>query len=162
LRGDVPVIVGRIFNILGPGEPASMLCGAMAAQVVECEAGVSPPVVRVGNLSPIRDYVDVRDAARALWRLALDGAPGAIYNICSGQARRVEEVVQQLVALSSKEIELLPDPERQRPADIPYCVGNPDRLHSATGWSAEFSLEDSLQATLAWWRNERAQIAALA
>ncbi len=157
LRGDVPVIVGRVFNILGPGEPPSMLCGAMAAQVAACEAGFSPLVVRVGNLSPIRDYVDVRDAARALGLLALGGVPGAIYNICSGQARRVEEVVRQLVALSSKEIALLPDPERQRPADIPHCVGNPERLHSATGWSPQFSLEDSLQATLAWWRNERAR-----
>ena len=162
LRGNVPVIIGRVFNILGPGEPASMLCGAIAAQVAACEAGHQPPVVRVGNLAPVRDYVDVRDAARALWLLALEGVPGAIYNICSGQPRRVEDVVRQLLALSSEEISLWPDPERQRPSDIPHCVGNPDRLHSATGWISQFSLEESLQATLTWWRDNHARIAALA
>jgi len=162
LRGSVPFTIGRVFNILGPGEPASMLCGSIAAQVAACEAGHQPPVVRVGNLAPVRDYVDVRDAARALWLLALEGVPGAIYNICSGQPRRVEDVVRQLLALSSEKLSLWPDPERQRPSDIPHCVGNPDRLHSATGWISQFSLEESLQATLTWWRDNHARIAALA
>ena len=61
----------------------------------------------------------------ALWLLALEGVPGAIYNICSGQPRRVEDVVRQLLALSSEELSLWPDPERQRPSDIPHCVREP-------------------------------------
>ena len=59
LRGDLCVIIGRVFNVMGPREPAAMLCGAIAAQVAAIEAGRQPPEVHVGNLSPVRDYVDV-------------------------------------------------------------------------------------------------------
>ena len=162
LRGDVPVIIGRVFNITGPGEATSMLCGAMAAQIAACEAGFQAPVVRVGNLTPVRDYLDVRDAARALWLLALYGKPGAIYNICSGQPRRVEDVVRQLVALSWRKISIVPDPDRQRPSDVPQCVGNPSRLQRETRWSSETPLLESLLATLEWWRAEHAQTMSLA
>jgi GDP-4-dehydro-6-deoxy-D-mannose reductase len=162
LRGEVPVVIGRVFNITGPGEPTSMLCGALAAQIAACEAEAQAPILRVGNLSPVRDYLDVRDAARALWLLTLHGKPGAVYNICSGQPQRVEDVVRQLVALSWKKISIVADPDRQRPSDVPQCVGDPGRLKRETGWSAETPLADSLQATLEWWRAEHARTTTLA
>ena len=148
VRGEVPVIVGRVFNITGPGEPPSMLLGAMAEQIVQCEAENRLPVLQVGNLSPIRDFLDVRDAARALWLLSLSGRPSTVYNICSGQGRCVEDVVRQLAALCPMEISLSPDPARQRPADVPYCVGNPGRLRNTIGWIPEIPFEESLTAVL--------------
>lgn len=151
-RGQVPVVIGRIFNITGPGEPATMLCGGMAAQIVACEKGQRPSAIQVGNLSPTRDYLDVRDAVNALWQLAQHGRPGAVHNICSGQERTVEAVVRLLLAQSSLNIRLAPDPARQRPADVPRCVGLPDPLLHVEGWRPIIPLAQSLADTLAWWR----------
>ena len=151
-RGDVPVVVGRIFNITGPREPQAMLVGAMAGQVAAIERGRLPAVVSVGNLDPYRDYIDVRDAVQGLWLLSRYGESGRAYNLCSGTAIQVREVVRRVVALSNVPIRIEPDPDRQRPSDIPYCAGDPQRAESATGWQPQYSLDESLQAALAWWR----------
>ena len=151
-RHQVPVVVGRIFNLSGPGEPTSMLCGSIASQIVAIEAGAQPEALYVGDLSPIRDYLDVRDVARALWQLALYGISGEVYNICSGEGRQIATVIWQLLNLLPCSIPLVSDPSRQRLADIPYCVGDFHRLHAATGWRPEIAFGDSLRRTLAWWR----------
>ncbi|MDX9953022.1 MAG: GDP-mannose 4,6-dehydratase [Anaerolineae bacterium] len=154
-RRQLHVMVGRIFNLTGPGEPTSMLCGSVAAQLAAIEAGEQPPVLGVGNLSPIRDYLDVRDVVRALWRLALHGSPGEAYNICSGEGRQIAVVVWQMLELLPRSVTLKTDPERHRSADIPYCVGNSHHLHVVTGWQPEVLFEESVQRTFAWWRRAR-------
>lgn len=151
-RGDVPVVVGRIFNITGPAEPKVMLCGAVAGQIAAIEAGDVPPVLQIGNLSPYRDYVDIRDAVRALWLLWQKGQSGEVYNICSGEPRQVQSVVDALIAQARVPLTVQPDPARQRPSDIPFCAGNPSKLAEATGWTPERSLEATLRDTLDWWR----------
>jgi GDP-4-dehydro-6-deoxy-D-mannose reductase len=151
-RGQLEVVVGRVFNITGPGEPDLMLCGAMAAQIAAIERGEQPPVLSVGNLSPTRDYVDVRDMVQALWLLSQRGQSGEIYNIASGEAVVVETVVRQLASLARVAITLEPDPARQRPADVPHMVGSSAKLHAATGWQISHPLGQSLQDTLDWWR----------
>ena len=154
-RRQVDVVIGRIFNITGPGEPDVMLGGAMAAQIAQIEQGQNEPVLSVGNLSPTRDYVDVRDAVAALWLLAQHGESGHSYNISSGTATVVGDVVRQIVALSSVPIDIQPDLARQRPSDIPHMVGSPDKL-KALGWQPKYELDASLQATLDWWRKRGA------
>jgi GDP-4-dehydro-6-deoxy-D-mannose reductase len=151
-RGEVPVVVGRVFNITGPREPSSMLIGAIAEQIAAIESGERPPILRVGNLDPYRDYLDIRDAVRGLWLLYLEGRPGEVYNLCSGVSIQVRAVVDQLVGLSGVEIEILPDPERQRPSDIPYCAGDPERVQRDPSWRPERTLGSSLTDSLAWWR----------
>jgi GDP-4-dehydro-6-deoxy-D-mannose reductase len=153
-RGELPVVVGRVFNITGPAEPAAMLGGAMAAQIAAIERGEQAPVLSVGNLAPTRDYIDIRDMVQALWLLSERGTAGEIYNICSGQAVQVAAVVAQLADLGRVPITIQPDPARQRPSDIPHCVGNPAKLHAATGWQPTFGLTNSLADLLDWWRGE--------
>ena len=153
-RGQVEVVVGRVFNITGPGEPDVMLCGAMAAQIAAIERGEQSPVLSVGNLSPTRDYVDVRDMVEALWQLSQSGQSGEIYNIASGQAIVVEEVVRQLAAYGTVDITLEPDPARQRPSDVPHMVGSAEKLTTATRWQPTIPLSQSLQDTLDWWRDK--------
>ncbi len=94
----------------------------------------------MGNLDPYRDYLDIRDAVRALYALWQAGTPGEIYNVCSGAAIQVRSVVERLVAQSRVAISVEPDPERQRPSDLPYCVGVPARIRSATGWRPTLGL----------------------
>jgi GDP-4-dehydro-6-deoxy-D-mannose reductase len=161
MRGDVPVIIGRIFNVTGPREPRAMLVSAVAAQIADSEIGLRPPVLQVGDLSPIRDYLDARDAAQALMDLAQHGTPGEIYNVSSGRPRLVEEIVRALMAQSKVPMTMEPDPLRQRPSEIPYSVGDPGKLRAATGWSPAIELEASLADTLAWWRSPHASSAAL-
>jgi len=157
-RHQVPVIVGRVFNITGPREPPTMLIGAIAEQIAAIEAGDRPPVLRVGNLDPYRDYLDVRDAVLGLVSLWREGRSGEVYNLCSGVPVQVRAVVEQLVSLSEVDIEILPDPERQRPSDIPFCAGNPRRVLQATSWRPEHDLAASLADTLAWWRARRSSL----
>lgn len=152
-RGELEVVVGRVFNITGPEEPEVMLCGAMAAQIAAIERGEQPPILSVGNLSPTRDYVDVRDMVQALWLLSQSGQTGEIYNIASGQATVVEDVVRQLASYSHLEIVLEPDPARQRPSDVPHMVGSSHKLTSMTGWQPSIPLSQSLQDTVNWWRD---------
>ncbi len=152
LRREVRVTVGRVFNVTGPGEPEGMLCGAVASQIAAIERRKNPPILKIGNLSPIRDYVDVRDMVRALWLLSLLGDSGRVYNVASGVGTKVETVVRSLVRLSALHITLAYDYERARPSDIPYCVGDFNLLAHRTGWEPRYSVEESLQDTLAWWR----------
>lgn len=151
-RGEVPVVVGRIFNITGPGEPDKMLGGAMASQIAAIEAGDSPPVLRVGNLTPYRDYVDIRDAVRALGLLWTQGQPGAVYNICSGRPLQVQSVVETLVALARQPVAIEPDPQRQRPSDIPFCAGDPTLIRETVGWTPHYDLNQTLRDMLNGWR----------
>jgi len=151
-RGEVPVVVGRIFNITGPGEPDKMLGGAMASQIAAIEAGDRPPVLRVGNLTPYRDYVDIRDAVRALGMLWHKGQAGQVYNICSGQPVQVQHVVDTLVSLAHCAITVEPDPDRQRPSDIPFCAGDPAHIRDAIGWTPTYTLRRTLADTLDGWR----------
>lgn len=152
-RGELPVIVGRIFNMAGPGEPSSMLCGAVASQIAGFEARGEAGTLRVGNLSPYRDYVDVRDVVRALETLWRQGEPGRIYNISSGVARQVRDLVRELVAKARVPIDVQPDPERQRPSDIPYCCGDSRRLRDQTAWTPQYGLDATLSDTLDSWRD---------
>jgi GDP-4-dehydro-6-deoxy-D-mannose reductase len=156
-RGEVPVIIGRIFNITGPGEPDKMLGGAMASQIAAIEAGDNPPVLRVGNLTPYRDYVDIRDAVRALGMLWHKGKSGQVYNICSGKPVQVQYIVDTLVGLARCPIAVEPDPNRQRPSDIPFCAGSPTRIHDAIGWTPEYTLKRTLTDTLDGWRSAYAR-----
>ena len=129
-----------------------MLGGAMASQIAAIEAGDSPPVLRVGNLTPYRDYVDIRDAVRALGLLWTQGQPGAVYNICSGQPLQVQHVVNTLVSLARQPVAIEPDPQRQRPSDIPFCAGDPALIRDTVGWTPGYDLSQTLLDMLNGWR----------
>lgn len=142
------VSIARIFNVLGPGMPEHLSLGSFAAQIARIEKRGGPARLAVGNLSPRRDYIDVRDAARALADLSRIEDPKSSYNICSGKARSMRELLEGLLRLSTKKIVLAPDPRRKRAADVRLCVGSRRRLTAATGWKPRIPLAQSLQDTL--------------
>lgn len=148
------VIRVRTFNIIGPRQSPAFVTAAFARQIAEIEHGLRAPVIEVGNLAARRDFVDVRDVARA-YCLALErGRPGQVYNVCSGQERSIQELLDGLLALSTvREIEVRPDPRRMQPADVPAQVGSYARLHADTGWRPEVSWERSLGDLLEYWRS---------
>ncbi len=153
-RYGLNVIRTRAFNLVGPGQPPSLVCSAFAKQIAEIEAGQAKAVLRVGNLTPQRDFVDVRDAAHAYRLLAQHGQPGEVYNVCSEQPVSIQTCLDKLLGLTRIPIEIEQDPDRMRPADIPISAGDGNLLRGQTGWRPEIPLQQSLADLLDDWRLE--------
>jgi len=142
----------RPFNHIGPRQTEAFVVPAFAAQIARIEAGVQPPVLRVGNLAAERDFTDVRDIVRAYERAALHGEVGAAYNVGSGQAVSVQRILDILLTFSTHDIQIEPDPSRMRPADVPRVVCDASRFRTDTGWTPRIPLEQTLFDTLEYWR----------
>jgi len=148
----VAIIVTRPFNHTGPRQKPSFLAPSVARQIVMIERGLLEPVLKVGNLEPSRDIMDVRDAVRAYAALMKTGTPGTIYNVASGVARPVRSIVEALVSRARVPVRIEQDPSRIRPSDVPVLAGNPQRLKQSTGWSPQVSFEKMVDDLLDYWR----------
>ncbi len=148
------VVVARPFNHAGPRQTPNFAVSSFARQIALIEIGRLPPDIRVGNLDVIRDLTDVRDVVEAYERLMERGASGRAYNICSGTRVRIGDVLDALRRLSGTAIQVIVDPARLRPADVPVFVGDARRLHRETGWAPLHTLEQTLRDTLDWWREQ--------
>ena len=142
------VVRARPFNHLGPGQTDRFVAPALAMRIARNERAGNG-VVQVGNLTPRRDFTDVRDVARAYRMMALHAQPGEVYNICSGSALPVQDLADKLIALSSIPMRLESDPELQRGVDIPVLCGDASRLRNATGWAPTIPIEQTLADVLA-------------
>ncbi len=146
------VVVARAFNHIGPGQSDDFVTAAFAHQIARIEAGLQEPVMRVGNLSAVRDFSDVRDTVEA-YRLCLAaGAPGEVLNVTSGLAVSIQRILDALLALSETEIRVEQDPALLRPVDVPAFHGSPERLRARTGHAPERPLEETLATVLDYWR----------
>jgi len=149
------VIRARPFNHTGPGQSAAFVVAAFARQVARIEAGLQPPVLRVGALEPLRDFLDVRDVCRA-YALCLaqagDIPPGTALNIASGTSRRVGDVLAELVALAGIEADIATDADRLRPSDIPVARGDASAARQLLGWHPQIPWGQTLEDILLDWR----------
>ncbi len=146
------IAVVRAFNQLGPGQPPDYVVSGFARQIAAAESeGADRAAVAVGNLEAARDFTDVRDSARAYLGISRAGLTGT-FNLCSGRATPLREVIAGLAAASSLVVEPEPSLALRRPRDAPVVYGSPRRLHEATGWEPELTLERSLADALQWWR----------
>jgi GDP-4-dehydro-6-deoxy-D-mannose reductase len=109
-------------------------------------------VVLAGDLSPRRDFTDVRDVVRAYRLLVLRGEPGEVYNVCSGVDVAVSEVAEHLIGRADRPMRIELDPERLRPVELPVLRGDCSKLGEATGWTPEIPLTSTLDDLLDWWR----------
>ncbi|HEV7487119.1 MAG TPA: GDP-mannose 4,6-dehydratase [Thermoanaerobaculia bacterium] len=151
LSHGMAVVVARTFNLIGPRQSPWLVASGVAQQVALAERG-GPATVRVGNVTPRRDYTDVRDAVRAYAMLADDGIAGGVYNVCSGVSRPVQDAVDILIAESHVPIEVEVDSDRLKETEVEDQVGSFERLHAATGWRPEIAFEQSLRDLLDDWR----------
>jgi GDP-4-dehydro-6-deoxy-D-mannose reductase len=141
----VPVIVTRSFNHIGPGQRPSFAVPSFARQLRLVELGRSEPVLRVGNLAPVRDFSDVRDVVRAYRALVVGLHAGEPVNVASGRGTSIGDLVTQLVEISGLDVTVEVDPDRVRSTDPPRIVGDPGRIGELTGWSAATPLEETLR-----------------
>jgi GDP-4-dehydro-6-deoxy-D-mannose reductase len=142
------VVIARSFNHTGPGQDPRFALAAFASQLAAIRAGAAEPVLRVGNLQARRDYLDVRDVARAYLTLLETGAPSTVYNVATGEAHAMAELVQTLVDLSGTGARVEVDPARVRPLDVPLLSGDPAALR-ALGWAPAIPLRRTLADLLA-------------
>jgi GDP-4-dehydro-6-deoxy-D-mannose reductase len=149
---SVPVIVTRPFNHAGPRQSPAYVTSAFARQIAEIEARRLPPVIRVGNLDSRRDITDVRDTVRAYRLLVRHGKPQRPYNVCSGRAHRIGDLLDMLVSMSRERVRIEIDPARLRPADNPLVLGDASRLVDETGWRPEIPIDRTLADLLEHWR----------
>jgi GDP-4-dehydro-6-deoxy-D-mannose reductase len=161
----LPVMVARSFNHIGPGQSDSFVVSALARRVVEARRA-GQVSIQVGNLSPRRDFTDVRDVVRAYRMIITNGSPGTAYNVCSGVSISVGEVANLLVTLDAaheqseagsqyriEPLALQVDPALQRPVDVPELLGDCSLLQTDTAWRPLLSVEDTLNEVLAYWRS---------
>lgn len=133
----------RAFNHVGPGQSPGFVAPALATAIARNEI-TGDTEIPIGNLSPRRDFTDVRDVARAYRLLMEHGEAGELYCVCSGRDIAIQELADTLVGMATRPMELVPDPDRYRPVDIPVLRGSNAKIHAATGWSPSFSITDTL------------------
>lgn len=150
----VHIVRARPFNHTGPGQTVDYVCSRLAREAAEIAVGSSPPVITAGNLDAARDFTDVRDVVRAYWLLMQHGRPGEAYNVCSGKAYVVKEIVATLAEIAEREIALRSLTELRRKADTLTLVGSPERIHRETGWHPELPFRRTLAEMFQWWQAE--------
>ena len=137
------VIVARPFNHLGPGQALTFVVPALVSRLLDArERGEDE--IAVGDLSTRRDFSDVRDVVRAYRLLAQLGKAGEIYNVASGHDVAIHDIATQLVSRLAPDVRLVVDSTLLRPSEVPVARGSYEKLHAATGWSANVPLHVSL------------------
>jgi GDP-4-dehydro-6-deoxy-D-mannose reductase len=152
-RTGLDIVVGRFFNLAGPGLPSRYSLGTFAQQIVHAERG-DVRAIQVGDLTPTRDILDVRDAVMGLACLAVRGRSGRIYEICSGQSHTIGSLLRQLLRMTNRPLSCRRYRKRLRSSDVPFSVGNPAAIRSL-GWRPRVPLEQSLRDTLNHYRSRR-------
>ncbi|MDE2571195.1 MAG: GDP-mannose 4,6-dehydratase [bacterium] len=150
----VRCVIARAFNHIGPGQSPRFVVPAFARRLAEIAAG-GDRVLMVGNLESRRDFTDVRDVVNAYVLLARRGVPGEVYNVCSGYAYAIKDVLRELILLARVGVEVREDPARLRPSDTPVLLGDNAKLRAATAWEPAYRLERTLEEVFAY---ERARL----
>jgi GDP-4-dehydro-6-deoxy-D-mannose reductase len=148
----IPGLIARAFNHVGPRQAPSFLAPSLAKQIAEIEQGRLEPVLKVGNLEPKRDIMDVRDTVRAYRAMMQSATPGIPYNVCSGTAIAVKDLLDQFVSRARVTIRVEQDPARFRLNDTPLLLGDRARLEADTGWSPEIAISQTVDDLLNHWR----------
>jgi GDP-4-dehydro-6-deoxy-D-mannose reductase len=165
------IVTVRQFPHTGPGQTADFVYPDWARQIVQIERGESEPVIRVGNLEVKRDFSDVRDVVKAYILLMNKGRRGEVYNVCSGKALALREILGFLVGEAETASSRLPecpgnkagrkqairiqvDPDKLRKTDVPLLLGSNRKLVAETGWSPRIPIEQTLRDLLAYWREK--------
>ncbi|MCQ2407422.1 MAG: GDP-mannose 4,6-dehydratase [Oscillospiraceae bacterium] len=148
----LPVICVRAFNHFGPRQRPDFVIADFCKQAAEIEAGLQEPVIRTGNLAVQRDFTDVRDIVHAYEMLLANGTPGEIYNVGSGRATALSDILDEIAAQTGCAFRTENDPQKLRPADTPVIAADIRKLQRDTGWTPQIPLQQTIADTLTYWR----------
>jgi GDP-4-dehydro-6-deoxy-D-mannose reductase len=139
--------VARAFAHTGPGQDGRFVVPAFAERLKAAKRA-GAPVVKVGNLEPVREFLHVQDVVDAYARLLAQGRPGEIYNVASGEGISLEVLLERLGALVGVRPIAVADSDLMRAGDVPHLVGDASKLRAATGWAPRRSLDQTLRDVL--------------
>jgi GDP-4-dehydro-6-deoxy-D-mannose reductase len=148
------IITSRSFNHSGPGQQPTFVMSSIAKQIAEIEAGLRPPRLSVGNIQVSRDFTDVRDVVQAYIALLAKGRTGEVYNVCSGSAVLLADVIEKFRALCGTAVEIDVDPVRVRANEVSIIQGDSSKIRKETGWSPQIALENTVRDLLDYWRKK--------
>jgi GDP-4-dehydro-6-deoxy-D-mannose reductase len=149
---DMDIVMVRAFNHIGPNQAPMFVVADFCKQVAEIEKGLKEPVIKVGNLSAQRDFTDVRDVVRAYALLVQMGKSGETYNVGSGKAIAIEDILKMILSMTDEDIKVEVDENKIRPVDVPVIEADVTKLTSATEWHRNIKLEETIADTLNYWR----------
>lgn len=146
----IDCVVSRSFPHFGPGQSGNFALPSFCRRIAEARRS-GGGTIRVGNLSPVRDYLYVEDVVRAYCSILAGGSRNGVYNVCSGQGRSMGEMVETLVRITDANVTIEVDPKLVRPVDTECQVGDPSRLRESLGWKQRVTLEEGLEKLYRWW-----------
>lgn len=147
----------RPFPHIGPGQNDRFAISSFAKQVAEIKLGKREPIIKVGNLEAKRDYSDVSDIVRGYRDALLNGKKGEAYNLCSGQSVAVGDLLKKLVEIAEIDAQIVVDPDRYRPTDIPELFGSSQKALKDFGWKPRINLDGTLNSLFAYWMERVSQ-----
>jgi len=143
----------RIFNATGPRKEGDVL-GDFTTQVARIEAGLQEPAIRVGNLETQREINDIRDYVNAFWLLSEKGRHGDVYNLCSSRVYKIKDVLDKVLSMSDKKIQIVTDKDKLRPIDEPIITGDNTKIKTELGWQPRYTLDQTIKDSLDHWRRK--------
>ena len=149
---DMDIVRVRSFNLTGPGRPQTYALSSFAYQIAKIENKMCKNIISVGNLDVTRDYTDVRDAVNGYYELALKAKPGTVYNLCSGKAYNLRELLDALISFSTIDVNVEMDNSKFRPSDLPIMLGDNTKIKTDIGWAPKIDINTTLNDLLDYWR----------
>lgn len=147
------IVITRSFNHIGPRQKDVFVVPSFIRRILEAKLnGLDELELTTGNLSIIRDFSDVRDVVKAYYLLLKKGEKGEIYNICSGIPTRLSEIIDIASQIIDIKVNTKVSPELVRPNDNPLILGDNSKLKAHTGWENSFTLSDSINDTISYWK----------
>lgn len=150
---NLDIVFTRSFHYFGPYQPLNFVFADFASQIVDIEDS-DKDYITVGNLKAQRDFTDIRDVVAAYKLIMEKGKAGEVYNVCSGSAISIEEILKKFLGYAKKNIEIKVEKNKLRPVDVPIFIGDNQKLKSI-GWKNEFSLDNSIKDVLEYWREKK-------
>ncbi|GHV66173.1 GDP-mannose 4,6-dehydratase [Bacteroidia bacterium] len=148
----IEIIMTRSFNHLGPRQRDVFVIASFAKQIAELKKqGLKEGTISTGDLSIVRDFLDVRDVVKAYYLLLTKGKNGEIYNICSGRGVSLQEIVKKLSEMSGIKITTITNPAYIRPNDNKIIIGSNEKIYNAVGWKPQLSIDQSLKDIYTYW-----------
>lgn len=142
---DMDIVMTRSFNHIGPMQDDRFVVPSFVKQIAMIKMnGQEKGIIETGDISVIRDFVDVRDVVRAYYLLLLKGKSGEVYNICSGRAICLGDLIHIIAEQVGVEVETKTNPDFIRPQDNKIVVGSPFKIESELGWHPEIGLNKTI------------------
>ena len=152
---SLDIIMTRSFNHIGPGQKDIFVISSFCKQLVRLSKNKSVNnIITTGNLSVIRDFVDVRDVVRAYYLLFKKGRRGEVYNVCSGNGVVLKDIILKMTELLGIKVETVTDPQLIGPNENKKVIGSFQKIKDELGWQPEIKMEKSLSDIIQYWQTK--------